>query len=92
MTNEVTMSGGYKGNISATANICPRAGDLLGVFVASTTSGTLALYDSASTGTGTQILATTTFANIGWYALPVSFSTGLYAVIGAALNVTFIFA
>lgn len=78
-------------NVTSSSNIMPRAGVLLGFYVNSTTSGTIALYDSASTGTTTAISGTITPA-VGWHPFPVAVSAGLYAVIGATINVTFVVA
>jgi len=82
---------GSYSNKTSSANISPRAGALLGFYVNSTSSGTIALYDSATTTTTTAITGTITPA-IGWHPLPVAFANGLYAVIGATLNVTLVFA
>lgn len=82
--------GSYK-NTTASVNVSPRAGALLGFYVNSTSSGTIALYDSATTTTTIPITGTITPA-IGWHPLPASFVNGLYAVVGATLNVTLIFA
>lgn len=82
--------GSYK-NATASGNISPRAGALLGFYVNSTSSGTVALYDSATTTTTTVISGTITPA-IGWHEFPVGVASGIYAVIGGTLNVTFVFA
>lgn len=77
-------------NKTATANISALDGAMLGFYANSTSSGTIAFYDSATTGTGTPITGTITPA-IGWNPLPVTFVNGLYAVIaGSALNVTIV--
>jgi hypothetical protein len=82
--------GSYK-NTTSTVNVSPRTGALLGFYVNSTTSGTIVLYDSATTTTTTAITGTITPA-VGWHSLPASYVNGLYAVIGATINVTFVFA
>lgn len=74
-------------NISATANINPSGGAMLGFYVNSTSSGTIIFYDSSTTATTTPLTGTITPA-IGWNALPISYTSGLYAVIGGTLNVT----
>lgn len=62
-------------------------GNLIGFYVASTTSGTLVLRDGG--GSGTQISGTITPA-IGWHMFPAGFVTDLHATIGgSALDVTF---
>lgn len=78
-------------NKTSTANINSKDGCLLGFYVNSTSSGTIILYDSATTTTTTPISGTITPA-IGWNTLPVAYSNGLYAVIGGTLNVTFVWA
>jgi hypothetical protein len=82
--------GSYK-NETASGNISPRQGALLGFYVNSTSAGTVAFYDSATTTTTIPITGTITPA-IGWHTLPVSFVNGCYAVVGGTLNVTFVFA
>lgn len=77
---------------SATANVKASDGVLLGFYVNNTSTGTLILYDSATTGTAVPITGTITPA-IGWNPLPVAFVNGLYAVIGgSSLSVTFVIA
>lgn len=82
--------GVYK-HLTATANVKASQGALLGFYVNSTTTGTIQFYDDAATGTTTAITGAITPA-IGWNALPVSFANGLYAVIGATLDVTIVYA
>lgn len=76
------------GRITASGAVCASRGRLSGFYVANTTTGTLVLYDGASTS-GAQITGTIT-PSIGWNALPIDFQVGLYASIGgSALDVTF---
>lgn len=86
MTIGALNIGQYK-NMSASANVLPRAGALLGFYVNSTSSGTIRFYDSATTTTTTAITNTITPA-VGWHPLPVAVANGVYAVIGATLDVT----
>ena len=81
-------AGSYK-NITATANIKPADGVILGFYVNSTTSGTIQFYDSATTTTTTPITGVIT-PSIGWQFLPVTYTNGLYAVIANTLNVTIV--
>ena len=76
-------------NKTASANIKSGQGAMLGFYVNSTSSGTIAFYDDASTGTATPITGTITPA-IGWHSMPVCFSSGLNAVIANTLNVTIV--
>jgi hypothetical protein len=78
--------GQYK-NMTATANVLPRQGALLGFYVNSTTGGTIQFYDSATTGTGTPITGVITPV-VGWHEIPVGVTAGVYAVIANTLNVT----
>lgn len=82
--------GSYK-NATASGNVSPRPGALLGFYVNSTSSGTVVFYDSEATATTIPITGTITPA-IGWHALPVAVANGIYAVVGGTLNVTFVFA
>jgi len=82
---------GVAKNITASANIKASQGLLLGFYVNSTSSGTIALYDDAGTGTTTALSGTITPA-IGFHRFPASFANGLYAVIGSTLNVTIFYA
>jgi len=75
-------------NISATGNVKNMQGALIGFYVNSTSTGTLILYDSATTTTTTAISGTITPA-IGFHRFPAGFASGLYAVIANTLNVTF---
>ncbi len=74
--------------VTATGNILPRDGAMLGFFVANATTATLILYDSATTTTTTPLTGTLTLA-AGWYFLPIIFQTGLYAVITGTTSITF---
>jgi hypothetical protein len=85
----VVEGGNYK-NLTSSGAVSATAGTLLGFYVNSTTSGTVALLDGGSGGTA--ITGTITPA-IGWHRLPSSYGAGgLYATLGATINVTFIYA
>lgn len=81
------MSGGHI-RLTASAQLKANGGRLAGFYVASTTAGTLTLYDNTA-ATGQQISGLITPA-VGWHWFPVRFSHGCYAEIGGALDVTFI--
>jgi hypothetical protein len=86
------QSGAYK-NLTASGGVSgsTEQGALIGFYVNSTNSGTLALTDGGPSGTA--ITGTITPA-VGWHALPVEFRKvgGLYATIGGtALDVTFVY-
>ncbi len=90
MSSNVSPTGGYK-VVSATGNVSPRACDMLGFLCNSTTSGTIIIYDDASTGTTTPVTGTITPTAGTWYPLPASLKNGLGVVIANTLNVTIIF-
>ena len=74
--------------ISATANVKSSQGAMLGIFCSSSTSGTITLYDDASTGTTVPIAAVFNVTAGTYYSLPVAFGNGLYVVIGGTAAVT----
>ena len=76
-------------NKTSSSNIKSGQGAMIGFYVNSTSSGTIAFYDDAATGTTVPISGTITPA-IGMNYFPVCFSNGLNAVIGGTLNVTII--
>lgn len=74
-------------NLTASALVKTGAGRLKGMYVNSTTSGTIKLWDNTA-GSGTVINNTIT-PDIGYHNLgDVAFTTGLYATIGGTLDVT----
>lgn len=78
-------------NLTSSGAISKCPGTLLGFYVNSTSSGTIALVDGGSGGTA--ISGTITPA-IGYHRFPAQFTAaaGAYATIGATINVTFFFA
>ena len=78
-------------NITASALIHTGEGILVGMYVNSTTSGTIKFWDNTA-ASGTVINNTITPA-IGYHALGnANFTTGLYATIANTLDVTLYFA
>ena len=91
MGNQV-ITGGYK-VISATGNVTPIIGDLVGIFVsAASATPTITIYDSATTTTTLPIATVFTPVAGTFYNIPVSYTTGLYIVIGGTVSATVIFA
>jgi hypothetical protein len=82
--------GVYK-NQTATGNVKSSQGAIIGFYVNSTTAGTIQFYDDSATATTTPITGLIT-PGIGWHFLPVTFASGLYAVVGGTLNVTIAYA
>ena len=80
----------YK-NLTASAVVKTGFGRLVGMYVNSTSAGTVKLWDNTA-ASGTVINNTITPA-IGYHNLGnASFATGLYATIGGTLDVTFYYA
>jgi len=74
-------------NLTASALVKTGFGSLKGMYVNSTSAGTIKFWDNTS-GATTVINNTITPA-IGYHSLGnVAFSTGLYATIGGTLDVT----
>lgn len=86
MPNPVCETGSYS-NKSASALIYAGAGQLLGVFCASSTSGTVKFWDNTSAA-APIIVNTTSVAGGTWYRMPFSFTTGLYLTITGTADVT----
>lgn len=74
--------------MSASANVCNTSACLGGVFCSSSTSGTLTLYDSATTTTTTKIVDTFSLTAGTFYPLPFGFGSGIYAVVGGTASIT----
>lgn len=63
------------------------AGDVVGIFVASSSSGTIKLWDNTSAAT--TVLVNTFSAVAGqWYPLPFPFSTGLFITVAGTIDYT----
>ena len=76
-------------NLSATANVMARAGMVTGVWVSSASgSPTIAIYDSATTGTDTIIANTFTPVAGTYYPIPFAVAAGVYVVIGGTVDCT----
>lgn len=77
-------------NLTASALVKTGYGVLVGMYVNSTTAGTIKLWDNTS-GATTVINNTITPA-VGWHNLgTANFKTGLFATIGGTLDVTLYF-
>ena len=75
---------------TSTSNLIQGDGQLLGFFVATSSSGTIKIYDSAAQS-GTVMLNTTGTLAVGWYPLPANFATGISITVGGTLTGTFIY-
>ena len=88
----IVQSGGYK-VISATGNVTPMIGDLLGIWVsAASATPTITIYDSATTTTTDPIATVFTPVAGTFYNIPASYEAGLYIVIGGTVSATVLFA
>lgn len=88
MASQNNMYGSYV-NKSASGNVKSTSGQLLGFFVATTSSGVIQFYDDAAIGTTTAITGAITPAAGAWYFLPVAFANGLNMVLNSgSINVT----
>lgn len=77
-------------NLTASALVRTGAGQVKGVFVASTTAGTFKLWDNTSAAT-TILVNTATPATVGWYDLgDAGFTTGLYCTIANTIDLTIV--
>ena len=76
----------YK-NLTASVVVKADEGILVGMYVNSTTAGTIKFWDNTSAAT--TVINNTITPAIGYHNLGnVSFNTGLYATIGGTLDVT----
>ena len=78
--------------LTASANVKPGLGEVYGLVIASTSSGTIVLYDSETTTTSTPLTGTIT-PTAGTFIdlFGLQFSKGLYAVIANTLSVTVVY-
>jgi hypothetical protein len=84
----------YK-QLAATNQVKVGAGKLFGIFVSSTTSGTLAVYDSATASTSNGKIANTITVTAGtqYLSFPAGiwFSNGLYVVAANTIEFTVVY-
>lgn len=75
--------------LSASANVMPMSGTFFGFDVASYSAGaTVAVYDSATTGTSTPILPAKQIDRIGLWPSAIAVSAGAYVVITGTITLT----
>lgn len=75
-----------------TGVVATGSGALLGVFCASSSSGTLKLHDNASAASGKVVVNTFSLTAGTFYQIPASLANGLYATVGGTADVTFFIA
>jgi len=84
--------GMYK-QISASGNVNPASGVLVGIFVsAASATPTITIYDSATTTTTAPIVAVFTPVAATYYPIPATYANGLYVVISGTVQATVIYA
>jgi hypothetical protein len=82
----------YKDIAASTSGVLAVPGVLHGMFVNSSSSGTLKLYDNASAQSGTVINNTTGTLAVGYYPLgDAALVNGLSVTVGGTIDVTFYF-
>lgn len=74
-------------NITGSTQISAASGKLGGIFVASSTSGTLKVWDS-KTAAGTVIANTFSAAAGTFYRIPARFQNGLFVTTGGTIDCT----
>jgi hypothetical protein len=91
MSGIANYVGGYK-QITATGNVSPIGCKLLGILVSASSSGTVTIYDSATTTTSTKVVDTITLTAGTWLPMPIGFASGVYIVVGGTLSATVVYA
>lgn len=85
----VAATGGSSySNLSSSALVKTGSGTLVGVFVSSSSSGTIKVWDNTSAAT-TILVNTFSATAATWYPLPFKFNTGCYATLGGTIDCTF---
>jgi hypothetical protein len=85
------ITGGYK-LLTETGNVSPIATDLLGIFVsAASSTPTITIYNSSTTGTSDRVVNTFTPVSATYYTIPASLGEGLYIVVGGNVSATVFF-
>jgi hypothetical protein len=82
--SQPVMGGVKKLNGTTSQLVKTGAGVLAGIFVNSTSAGTVKLWDALS-AVGTIIVNTHTIAP-GWNPMPFTFDTGLYITVGGTID------
>ena len=77
--------------ISASGNISAVPCFLQGIFVSSSSGGTIAIYDDAATGTSIPAVAQFSATAATWYPLQMKLAKGLNVVVGGTLAATVMF-
>jgi hypothetical protein len=81
------VGGKYYDNLTADTAVKSVKGSLVGIFVASSTSCTIKVWDNTSAAT-TVLVNTFSASAATWYPLPFVFNTGLYVDVGGTCDLT----
>jgi hypothetical protein len=74
--------------LAASANVSSVPCTLAGVLCSASSSGTIAIYDSATTTTTLPVSGTIALTAGQFYSIPAGLGYGCYVVIGGTANVT----
>ena len=86
--NGAGMGAGNCRQITASANLQNTQGRIIGIFVSTSTAGTITVYDDSATGTTRKIVDTFSVSAGTWYSLPFCYINGLYIVISGIVSAT----
>lgn len=84
---QVVVESGEHANISASAQVLDGPGRIIGIFVASTTAGTIKVWD-ALTATGDIVVNTFTPLAGAFYPIPARCVIGAYVTLGGTIDCT----
>lgn len=90
MSSFVTECGDYA-RITSSQNISPTPARLIGVVVASTSSGTIQFFDDTGTGTSTPVTGVITPTAGQFIPIRAKCGAGIYAAIANTLDCTVIY-
>lgn len=89
-SNQPVVGGSSYLNGSSSQSVKSGGGDLLGIFVASSSSGTIKLWDNTA-GSGAVLANTFNAAAATWYPIPARFNKGLFITVGGTIDYTVVF-
>ena len=78
--------------VTASGNVIVGKGVIVGFFCTTSSSGTAAIYDDASTGTTLKIVDTVSLTAGTFYPLSILVTQGVNIVVGGTLKGTLVFA
>lgn len=84
---QIVAGGRFKLQGTTSQQVSATRGALVGIFVASSTSCTIKLWDNTA-ASGTVLVDTFSAAAATWYPLPFTFGTGLYLTVGGTCSYT----